>query len=184
VVAAFLLAAGCSPGDDVRSARSPVRFQTSVDGDRRLDALTDDENAALCLDYQSAQEAFARNPELVAAGCRLRAEIAVGEVQDRAQARAACHQEYDACLAELAAKPVPVATCPNQRRTCSATVDDFAACMNAELDLVAYYIELAPDCDHFDPDPADHDVTDDGSFDAMLHLLTAPCAAYNQKCPS
>src|SRR6476646_9811186 len=182
LVVAALLATGCAPGDDVLGARSPVHFQTSVAGDRSLDGLSDDENAAICRDLQATVEAFVHNPVLIAAACRVNADTAADHALDRTQARAACHQAYDACLTELP-KPVPGMSC-NPDRTCSATVDDYAACMNAHLDLLAYMMELAPDCDHVDPDGAEHDESDDAAFEATMRVLLAPCAPYDQKCPS
>src|SRR5436190_3904498 len=101
--------------------RSPVQFQTAVPGDRTLDTLSDDENAALCSDLQAAEHAFERDPAIIAAACRFRTDSTQPRGIDPDTARALCRQTYDACVAELSTKPLEPVKCPNQSRACSDT---------------------------------------------------------------
>lgn len=152
-------------------------FSTSVPGDKELGELTPAEVEQLCDDLGQ----FTEDLDVAAAtqefSCRVAGLVAsVSAPESEESLRAACQVAYDECMAS---PPEPTTTeeCSAPDASCTATVDEFEACMS---DAKATFDELAtalPSCE-------DLTLADLGSLAGEQPMAPASCTTFQEKCPN
>jgi len=126
---------------------------TSVDDDKKLSALTTEEQRRVCDDHARYLTKEVSRDELHKAQCSTQAELA-GQLANVAAGggRPACRQAYDECLRQPA--PELRITCENfpaRARTCDVTVGEISACRVEQANAFAERASKADKvCDHFD----------------------------------
>lgn len=152
-------------------------FSTSVPGDKELGELTPAEVEQLCDDL----EQFTEDLDVAAASqefsCRATGLFAgLSDPQSDETVQAACKVAYDECMASPP-EPTTPGECSAPDASCTATVDEFEACMS---DAKATFDELAtalPSCEELS-------LADLGSLGGEQPMSPASCTTFQEKCPS
>jgi len=152
-------------------------YSSGLPGDKVLGSLTDDEAAGLCKklsDYFSDDGPVSKRIEDVS--CRFSSVLTAlfTNPQTDAALQASCKSLYDSCVAG----PLMTSeTCNKPDAACAATVAEYDACVNDELDALNQLLGSAPSCDEVTLMSAS------GSLGSGLQP-TAACQKVQSKCPS
>lgn len=146
---------------------------TDLPGDKPIGDLTDDEFEGLCKDIAKQVDDL----HIEDTTCRIGGIVAalLSAPKNDADAQAACKASYDSCVAE---PDDSTESCDKPGATCTATIDEFNACLADLKDILGDIKDSVPSCDTLK-------LTDLTSL-AILGAATmnpASCETYEQKCP-
>jgi hypothetical protein len=180
LVIAIVAASSCA------GEASDELFVSRLSSERTLSSLSGPERVTLCEDEARADVALAHQPDALDATCRTRGNLAASQASTTAERRAACQVEVDACRRELSAKTVDTSRCNDlPPRPCTATIEEYTECVNAELEFLVRAYDLAVPCDQLDIVPSDDEkVRRDALCTQIDSAFEAGCRRYHAKCPS
>jgi hypothetical protein len=180
LLASVSLAAGCH-------SSSPANlggFQSSIPGNTQFDQLSTGQIKTFCTEidnFQTSSGLVMDSEDLVCllAGF-LAAEFSAAPLTD-ASVKAACTTGYNQCVAQATSTPGTF-NCPSMSALagCSATVGEYAACINDATKVEEQTVQSIPTC-------ADLTVADLSPSDAAASPMPPPpqsCQAFNAQCPA
>ena len=173
------VAAGCH-------SSSPANlggFQSSLPADTQLDQLSTGQIQTFCTELDNFETSSGEVMDSEQLTCLLAGFLAAefsAAPQTRASVDAACTTAYNQCLAQATSTPATF-NCPSMSALsgCTATVGEYAACLNDATKVEAQQLQSIPTC-------ADLTVADLTSSSGPVQMPPLPqsCQTFNAKCPA
>ena len=170
-------AGGSNPSAAGASATSSGSYSSGLAGDKVLGSLTEAEAAGLCKklsDYFSDDGPVGKSVEDFS--CRFSSALTALFTNPKTDAalQASCASLYATCTA---APTTTTETCSKPDASCTATVAEYDACVNDQLDSLDQLLSSVPACDKLTLASA-------ATFFSGATQATASCETVQAKCPS
>jgi hypothetical protein len=180
VLAAVALLVGCG-GSNSSDGGSGSSFSSSLPGSAMIGSLSAGDQQKLCSELESYESSSAVKSAELKASCGLAGLLAATFAPDQTDAgiQAACKMAYDGCTTSLASAPPAATQCNLSSGTCTATVSELTACLNA--DIAASASISLPSCASLTAATL-KDIAS-GSGSASQPAQPAACTTVQMKCP-
>jgi hypothetical protein len=175
---AVALVVGCGGSNSSDGGSS---FSSSVPGSATIGSLSDSDKQKLCNDLAAYVSSSTFKSGEVKASCSFAGVVGAALATDQTDAgvQAACKKSYDDCAAQITSAPVDASMCMPPGATCTATVSELTACLNA--DVAAFNSIDVPSCASLTVASLNNMTTDPGSTSQPMQ--PAACATFQMKCP-
>jgi hypothetical protein len=175
VLGAVALLVGCGGSSDGGSS-----FSSSVPGSAMLGSLSAGDQQKLCGELESYVSGSTFKSGEIKASCGLAGILAATLATDQSDAgiQAACKMAYDQCATGINNATADAAQCDLSGSTCTATVSELTACLNA--DVAAFDSISVPSCASLTA----ANLKNSGPASAPAQTEPAACAAIEMKCPN
>jgi hypothetical protein len=178
VLGAVALVVGCG-GSSGSGSGGGSTFSSSIPGSAMIGSLSASDQQKLCGELESYESSSGFKAAELKASCGLAGILAATFAPDQTDAglQAACKMAYDECTTTVNAPP-DASQCNLSSGTCTATVSELTACVNA--DLAAASSISVPSCASLTAATLKDATSGSGSSQTMQ---PAACMAVETKCP-
>jgi hypothetical protein len=157
-------------------------FSTSVPSSTSLNSLSPAQLTELCSELSNYLNNGGFTKSASDYECKVLALVAAAAATTDADAQAACTASYDACQPDAGAAPA-TGQCTAPPATCTATVGDLKACLNAYSTTFATLDASVPSCDTLTVAKVQSSLAALAGDGGTGLTTPAACTSYQAKCP-